>query len=241
MFAGAGFNNRRTGWLRRFRGLVTLASTTVLILLIALPIQAGTLTIELPYDVIVEDPGDVILLKSETIPSPMVGEVCSVTAEGENNSSVHPGNNVEITSANTVTLVGVEDYEDKVTTTSGELTLGEEITVTLLLATNGDGVYSAELDIVLNCQAATTTTTTTTTTTPTTVPNEVLPIVVTAPTTTLAAKVLPTEVTATTVPTEVLAETLPFTGSNDLGWLVLAGGVLTLGSILVLGSRRQES
>jgi LPXTG-motif cell wall-anchored protein len=83
----------------------------------------------------------------------------------------------------------------------------------------------------------------TTTTTSTTVPTEVLPIVVTSTTTTVPAEVLPIVVT-TTVGTEVspvVAETLPFTGSNDVGWLVLAGVALTLGTILVVGSRREDT
>jgi LPXTG-motif cell wall-anchored protein len=84
---------------------------------------------------------------------------------------------------------------------------------------------------------------TTTTTTSTTVPTEVLPIVVTSSTTTVPTEVLPIVVT-TTVGIEVspvVAETLPFTGSNDLGWLVLAGVALTLGTILVVGSRREDT
>jgi hypothetical protein len=83
-----------------------------------------------------------------------------------------------------------------------------------------------------------------TTTTATTVPDEVLPTVVTtttrATTTTVFSAVLPTEVTTSTGPA-VVAETLPFTGSTDLGWLMLAGEVLVLGSILVIASRGEEA
>ena len=87
---------------------------------------------------------------------------------------------------------------------------------------------------------------TTTTTTSTTVPTEVLPIVVTptTPTTTVPTEVLPIVVTTTIgseVVSPVVTETLPFTGSNDLGWLLLAGEALALGSILVIGSRREET
>jgi hypothetical protein len=84
---------------------------------------------------------------------------------------------------------------------------------------------------------------TTTTTTSTTVPTEVLPIVVTSTTTTVPTEVRPIVVT-TTVGAEVspvVAETLPFTGSNDRGWLVLAGVALTLGTILVVGSRSEDT
>jgi hypothetical protein len=77
--------------------------------------------------------------------------------------------------------------------------------------------------------------------------DEVLPVVVTtstAPTTTIPTKVLPIEVT-TTIESEVVgsvvAETLPFTGSNDLGWLLIAAEAVALGSVLVIGSRREES
>jgi hypothetical protein len=87
-----------------------------------------------------------------------------------------------------------------------------------------------------------------TTTTATTVPDEVLPTVVTtvvttttrATTTTVFSEVLPTEVTTSTGPS-VVAETLPFTGSTDLGWLLLAGEILVLGSVLVIASRGEEA
>ena len=74
--------------------------------------------------------------------------------------------------------------------------------------------------------------------------DEVLPIVVTtttAPTTTIPTEVLPIEVTTTIGSEVVAAETLPFTGSNDLGWLLIAAEAVALGSVLVIGSRREES
>ncbi|HEX6145618.1 MAG TPA: hypothetical protein VF083_02495 [Acidimicrobiia bacterium] len=85
---------------------------------------------------------------------------------------------------------------------------------------------------------------TTTSTTSTTVPDQVLPIVVTtttrATTTTVFSEVLPTEVTTSAGPA-VVAETLPFTGSTDLGWLLLGGEILVLGSVLVIASRSKEA
>ena len=74
--------------------------------------------------------------------------------------------------------------------------------------------------------------------------DEVLPIVVTtttAPTTTIPTEVLPIEVTTTIGSEVVAAETLPFTGSNDLGWLLIAAEAVALGAALVIGSRREES
>lgn len=242
-------SNTRSGRARRARGLVTLASTTILVLVVALPIRAATLTIELPDDVIVENPGDVIVLHTETVPDAMVGQVCSVTGMNQNNESVHPGNNIEITSANIVALLGVEDFENEVTNASGVLTLAQEITVTLLLAPDGDGVYSAELSLLLDCQAATTTTesTTTTTTQPTTTGSgQVSEVIVTAPTSTTPASgsdtVMGTVITSTTVADEVEAvEILPFTGSERDGLLVLAASAIALGSILLMSTRREES
>jgi len=242
-------SNRRTGRARRVRGLVTLASTTILVLVVALPIRAATLAIELPDEVIEENPGDVIVLHRETVPVAMVGQVCSVTGMNQNNSSVHPGNNIEITSANTVAMLGVEDFENEVTNASGVLTLAQEITVTLLLAPGGDGVYSAELSLLLDCQAATTPTepTTSTTTEPTTTGSgQVSEVIVTAPSSTTPASgsdtVMGTVITNTTVADEVeAAEILPFTGSERDGLLVLAASAITLGSILLMSTRREES
>jgi LPXTG-motif cell wall-anchored protein len=94
---------------------------------------------------------------------------------------------------------------------------------------------TCEEETTTSSTTTTTTTTTTTSTTTTTVPNQVLPTVVTtttAPTT-----------TTTTVASSVAgeSETLPFTGSESIGWLALAGGALALGSILVVSARREES
>jgi hypothetical protein len=70
-------------------------------------------------------------------------------------------------------------------------------------------------------------------------------------TSTTEGKVAPTVVTTTegtttTTPKAVVssveaeAETLPFTGSGDLGWLALAVGALAVGSILVVTGRKEE-
>jgi hypothetical protein len=70
-------------------------------------------------------------------------------------------------------------------------------------------------------------------------------------TSTTEGKVAPTVVTTTEGTTtttskavvssvEAEAETLPFTGSGDLGWLALAVGALAVGSILVVTGRKEE-
>lgn len=96
---------------------------------------------------------------------------------------------------------------------------------------------------VTTTEKVTTTEEVTTTMRPTTtVPNEVLPTVVTTTaeeTTTTGQATTTTAAVVSSVAGE--AATLPFTGSSDLGWVVLAASAIMMGSILVAGSRRQDT
>jgi hypothetical protein len=218
-------------------------------------------------EVVIADPGEREVLHVESVADALVGQTCSVTATGNDNESVHPGNNIEIVSGNTVTLFGVEDVVNKTTTADGVLTLTDTITVTLIMGQ--DEVYSAALSLHLTCGATTTSTTTSTTvagcststtvagcststtqggsTTTTTI---VGAVTVTSPSTTIEGSTSTTEdvvggITVTTtdpdVDDSVLAGTLPFTGPDD-GLLVgLGASALALGALLLFAVRREEN
>lgn len=79
------------------------------------------------------------------------GMQCAVSARAENQGSVHLGNNLIIASGDTsVTLEDVEREANVVTTATGSLTLGEEVTVTLHMTQ--DVVFSAGMDVELTCE-----------------------------------------------------------------------------------------
>ena len=154
-------HKRGPDWSRRIGALITVVATILLVVAMALPSWAATLSIDLPLEVVIADPGEREVLHVESVADALVGQTCSVTATGNDNESVHPGNNIEIVSGNTVTLFGVEDVVNKTTTADGVLTLTDTITVTLIMGQ--DEVYSAALSLHLTCGATTTSTTTSTT------------------------------------------------------------------------------
>lgn len=76
--------------------------------------------------------------------------VCSVMATAENQSSVHAGNNLVVASGeNQVVLENVERAPNVATEASGELTLANRVSVSLVMGQ--DDVFSAGMDVVLSC------------------------------------------------------------------------------------------
>ncbi len=194
--------------------------------------------VEIPLITVVRtDPGIHTLLASMAVPADLVGQECSVESHAENNSSVHPGNDLVVTSgAASVTLADVEGAAGKITTATATVTLGDDVAVTLIMG--GDGVFSAGATavVVLECFAPPTTTTTTTTTT--TIPTVVDPVVVVS-TTTLAPTTTTAPPTTTTVP--VPDPTLAFTGVGDTLILAIAGILLLDIGYLTFTMRRPVS
>ncbi len=231
----------------------------VLVGLVAAPTVASTAThvIELPKTIVFGVEGQEIDLGTFATPADLVGYRCAVSTSGNNNVSVHVGNDLLVTSADSVTLFGVEDAINKRTEAAGLLTLGDQITFTLVLGP--DGIYSAEQRIEFDCQAPPTTTTTqpddTSTTMPevTTVPGETTTTGPPESDTTLPTTTLPEEPedTTTTTGPEVGAETtttasepvgtLPFTGAPGSDQMaVLALLAIATGSGLVVSTRRSS-
>lgn len=126
--------------------------------------------IEIPLDTVVRDePGALVVLDEVAVPAALVGQTCRIESRAENNSSVHPGNDLIVASDGTsVVLADVESEPGKVTTSSDRLTLGSTASVTLRMGE--DGVFSggATALVVIECFVDETTTSTTTTSTTTT-------------------------------------------------------------------------
>jgi hypothetical protein len=240
---------RRAG----FSVLAALMTVGVLASLLSFPLvaSAAAFQVELEKQVIRGAAGDRIDLGTSDVPESFVGLTCTVAAMGNNNESVHVGNNIEITSVNTVTLVGVEDSRNKDTFADGPLTLADTVSFTLVLGP--DPVYSAELSVTFDCPDQETTTTTvvetTTTTTPettttvaetTTTTVDVTTTSTTTPETTTTAPESTTttvQVAPTTTPSTTPA-TLPFTGDESEDLAIVALVALLAGGALVLTTRR---
>ena len=128
---------------------------------------ASAATISIPLGTVIRaDEGSVTLITEQVTPDGLAGQVCNVDVEADNNSSVHPDNDVIVDSANTVTVFDVEAAPGTVIPADGLLTLGDTITVSLRMGS--DRVFSADGLLVLNCSPPKTTTSTTTSTTSTT-------------------------------------------------------------------------
>ena len=227
--------------MRKLLVLVALAVTGALLIPGTAVAQEPIITI--PIDVVARESG---VLATVPVPAELQGSSCNVQSEAENQSSVHPGNDLIVASgSDSVTLFNVEREAGALTTASGDLTLGSEVIVSLSLGP--DGVFSGGIIVTIgSCETVTTTTpppsetTSTTTTTPTTT--------TTTPTTTTGSPTVgATSTTRTTTPVVAPTTARPggtaFTGVENvvpLGAIALM--LMTGGSgLLWLGSRRRRN
>ncbi len=137
----------------------------VALLVVGIPVAHAAI-VEISIDTVVyADEGSVTRLDQATTPSELVGLTCPVVAAAENQSSVHPGNDLIVASdGDSMVLADVERAPGAVTPGDGTLTLGETITVSLRMGR--DGVFSGGMTVTLgDCAPPTTTTTSSSTTT----------------------------------------------------------------------------
>jgi len=129
-----------------------LMAMTVTLLALAVP-SASAAGFEIPIDTVVRaDPGSLTVLADVETPPEFVGLECVGLAVATNQDSVHPGNDLMIrTGQTTATLVDVEGSPGKITEALGAVTLGNSVTVTLSMGS--DGVFSGGFAIVIdvNC------------------------------------------------------------------------------------------
>lgn len=239
----------------RWSAISTLVVATSLLTFASTRLAAATVSeefsITIPIDTVVEAPeGSATVLATEPVGEQFVGQVCTVAAQSENQESVHPGNDLVVESGSSVVrLEEVESGAGTVVIAEGELELGSEIVVSLVMGP--DEIFSAGVVVHVECiptEATTTTTTEATTTTTneatTTTTNDEVASTTSPPeetTSTVEDEVRGTIITTTTVGDEVEAvEVLPLTGSDDGALLLAAASVLALGGILLVGSRREE-
>lgn len=219
--------------------------------------------ISIPLTTVVRgDEGEAFVL-AEVPTGTEAGCEADVVATAGNNPSVHVGNNLIVSSGDgSVTLADVEREPNAVTSASGTLTLGDTVTVTLVLGPADPGrpisVFSGGITVTITCvpvetttttvstttttEATTTTTEATTTTMPTTTTTPPSTTIVPNTTTTPPPGVSSTVLTTTTTVPPVTGSTLPFTGPEDMGgWAMAGGALILLGSALVLALRQADA
>lgn len=214
----------------------------VLLFALVVPVDAATdeFEVSIPVETVVRgaEPGAVVTLTDPPVVAPedLVGRECTVVARSENQSSVHPGNDlVVVTGESQVRIADVEAEPGIAINASGTVLLGPDVRISLIAGQ--DGVFSAGIDVTVDCAPGATTTTRATTTTEGVTSTD-------AATTTMGEGsgtdgTVTTEASTTSMGDEVEeTEVLPFTGPNDddrLGMFAMA--LIGLGLMLVVVGR----
>lgn len=144
--------------------LMTLGLTAGMLIIMALPATAGEAiegpSLDIPVGTVVRgDVGSTHLLGTVDVADELQGLVCEVHATATNQNSVHPGNNIVVSSNGTsVTLHDVEREGFVTTMADGTIQLGDSVSATLHMGQ--DGVFSGGIVVTTDCMEPTTTTTT---------------------------------------------------------------------------------
>lgn len=255
----------RVQTMRRFAALVLVA-----MLIGVVPVLAATVDITIPIETIVKGAaGSRHVLAVVDVPAESRGETCQATAVSHNQSSAHPNSNLSVSSQTVVEILDVENQAGQTVYAGGLLTLGDHVTVTLTLG--ADRVFSAGLNVEIDCPPFNPTTTTTapvssssTADSSTSTSGGAGDTTVTSggvgDTTetsggggdTVVSSVAPTEaavevtvlgvsITAAAASVAGSSETLPFTGIADGLMGGVAFALVALGGLVVLSVRRRET
>lgn len=141
---------------------IMAAIATLGLLLAVLGMAAGTaqaddLSFGIGYTVKRGAPGTSVPIGGMKVPAELQGRTCDTTLMSENNSSVHPGNDVILRSGDS--RVVFQDVESKPSAQSfkgAQLVLGSEVTAQLRFGRNG--VTSSGFQVTLECLPPPTTT-----------------------------------------------------------------------------------
>jgi hypothetical protein len=218
---------------RRFLGLATVLF--LLFTLVPTLGAAGTaddedFEIVIPVSTVVRGPegSEIVLLRSPT-PTDLVGATCEITATSENQSSVHPDNDLMVSG---VLIPDVESEPGGTVSASDLVVLGSDIVISLVMGP--DEVFSAGITVGFDCTSVAAVTTTTTTEQTTTTSSETS-TTGSSSTTTQAPAI---DVTTTSLETGVKEpEILPFTGEDDSQYIMLGLAVAAAGLLALLGAR----
>jgi hypothetical protein len=120
--------------------------------LVASPASAQTIDVPVNDVIVTGEPGTVQEIGGVDVASDLVGRTCDIVATVKNQSSVHLGNTLIVTSGDsTVSVDGIEDVADGTVSEAGSITLGSTITVSVELGQ--DGVSSLGSNLTVTCEA----------------------------------------------------------------------------------------
>ncbi len=226
---------RRAEWKDTvLKRLVASLAAIAALFLIGVP-AARAAAIEVSIDTVVRaEEGSITALATTDTPPDLIGMSCLGVATATNQPSVHPRNDLIVTSGDSsMVLKDVERAPGAITTAESLLSLGPIVTVSLRMGP--DEVFSGGLVLTIDECTPPTTTTTTTTTEPPTTTTTTEPPTTEPPTTTIAATTI-TRPPQTTVP-----PTLPNTGVSQekLTGIGVAGFVFFLSGIALLSVAAQ--
>lgn len=109
--------------------------------------------IELPVQEVYQtgDAGSSVAMGSADVDAEMVGRSCNVVATVTNQESVHTGNTLVVSSGDSsVSIAGIEDVAETVTTQGGTITLGNTVSVSVVLGE--DGATSLGSSLTVTCE-----------------------------------------------------------------------------------------
>ncbi len=134
------------------KSLLLLVSLLLVLIVPAKVFAAEIPQISVPIKTIVRgDKGSTHKLASEEVSPELVGMTCEVKATAKNQGSVHPGNNIVVSSGESkVILEDVERKANELTEAEGSLKLEDEVLVTLVLGK--DKVFSGGMNVELHCE-----------------------------------------------------------------------------------------
>ena len=123
-----------------------------IIALSAATVQAAEPQINIPIDTVIRgDVNSMHVLEKQDVDRNLIGNTCKVYATAKNQHSVHPGNDLIISSnSSSVVLKNVEREANGLTTANGNLILGNKLAVTLKLGQ--DKVFSGGMTVKLECK-----------------------------------------------------------------------------------------
>ena len=139
--------------IRQLTALVAVAAVCSMIGSAALAQDPDTV-IEVPIEEVYAtgDVGSSVAMGSADVDADLVGRSCNVVATVANQESVHPGNTLVVTSGDSsVSIDGIEDVADAVTTDGGTITLGSTISAAVVLGE--DGATSLGSSLTVTCEA----------------------------------------------------------------------------------------
>lgn len=137
------------------RSLLSLAALALLVASFGAtqPVRAAEDTVvKIPITALIYQPvGTMEQVASVNVNPDLIGLECSVATQADNQGSVHPGNNLIVTSGeNMVVLEDVERAAGAITSATSVLQLADTVTVTLEMGS--DEIFSANMTLSITCE-----------------------------------------------------------------------------------------